>query len=156
MSFSSRNIELFMEKSMNPELVVVKTDAEIEAQVERGFPVVVGHFNKKSSKEYKNFRKACSVFNDYITLVVVGDNSDVTIPMNQVDIYADGVKRSYDGKMTVKELKKMIIIKSLPLIIPYQRRYMKVMFAKDSGVFDHQLFIEGKRDQHSHICLIIR
>lgn len=139
-----------MEKFIHPDVVLVTKESEIQAQIERGFPVVVGHFNKKSSKEYKNYRKACSVFTDYITLAVIGENSDVSVPMNQVDIYADGVKRTYSDKMTVKELKKWISIKSLPPIIPYQRKYMKIMFAKDNGVFDHMLFISNKEYLPEH------
>lgn len=151
------HVELFMEKSIHPDVVMVKSDAEIQAQVDRGFPVVAGHFQKKSAKEFKNFRKACSVFTDYITLAVIGENSDVSIPMNQVDIYADGVKRIYNEKMTVKELKKWISIKSLPLIIPYKRNYMKIMFAKDNGVSDHLLFISNKDylDDHPDFKVIL-
>lgn len=133
-----------MEKNIHPDVVIVSSDAEIQEQIDRGYPVIVGHFNKRSSKEFKNYRKACSVFLEYITLAVIGENSAVSTPMNTVDIYADGMKRSYSDKMTVRELKKWIIIKSLPPIIPYERRYLKVMFAKDSGVFDHLLFISSK------------
>ena len=126
-----------MEKRINPDVILVKTEAEIQAQIERGYPVVVGHFHKRSSKEFKNYRKACTAFLDFITLAVIGDNNDV-------NIYADGEKRVYKDKMTVKELKKWICIKALPPIVPYQPKYMKLVFAKDNGVSDHMLLISSK------------
>ena len=133
-----------MEKRINPDVILVKTEAEIQAQIERGYPVVVGHFHKRSSKEFKNYRKACTAFLDFITLAVIGDNNDVSIPMNEVNIYADGEKRVYKDKMTVRELKKWICIKALPPIVPYQPKYMKLVFAKDNGVSDHMLLISSK------------
>ena len=47
--------------------------------------------------------------------------------------------------MTVKGLKKWISIKSLPLIIPYERQYMKEMFMKDNEVFDHFLLFSSSK-----------
>lgn len=52
--------------------------------------------------------------------------------------------------MTVKGLKKWISIKSLPLIVPYERRYMKVMFMKDNEVFDHLLFFSSRKYLMEH------
>lgn len=75
--------------------------------------------------------------------------------MNTVYIYANGEKKVYNDsmsvgvgwfiEMTVKGLKKWISIKSLPLIIPYERQYMKVMFMKDNEVFDHLLLFSSSK-----------
>ena len=45
--------------------------------------------------------------------------------------------------MTVKLLKKWISLNALPLIVPYQRKYMKVMFNRDNGVRTHLLFFSS-------------
>ena len=45
----------------------------------------------------------------------------------------------------MKALKKWMSIKSLPLIIPYERRFMKVMFMKDNEVFDHLLLFSSPK-----------
>ena len=74
----------------------MSSDEEIQSYVSRGFPTLVAHVNKKSAKEYKNYRKAASVLLDFYTLVVVGD-AKVEVPMNQVYIYARGETIIYDG-----------------------------------------------------------
>lgn len=89
-------MQFFIEKGLEPGLIHVTTDEEIQKYVQRGFPTLVAHVNKRSSKEYKNFRKAASSYLDFFTLVVVGD-SNVEVPMNQVYIYARGEKIIYDG-----------------------------------------------------------
>ena len=52
--------------------------------------------------------------------------------------------------MTVKQLKKWLAIKSLPLIIPYERRYQRVMFARDTEVPLHLVFIADPKYFLSH------
>lgn len=148
-----------MEKKLHPDLVMVTTQKEIDDQLSRGFPVLVGHFEKRSSKEFKNYSKAAKFFTNYVTLGVIGD-AEVDVPLGQVDIYTNGEKRSYAGsessdelsllEMTVKELKKWLSIKSLPLIIPYERSYMKVIFARESGVTLHLILFTSAHyfDEH--------
>ena len=85
---------------MEPGLILIHSDKEIEDAVAREIPTIVGHFDKKSSKEYKNYRKAASAFTEYITLCVVGE-ADVEIPMNTIYIYADGEKRVYNESRCV-------------------------------------------------------
>ena len=147
--YSEADIELFMEKKLHPDLVMVTTQKEIDDQLSRGFPVLVGHFEKRSSKEFKNYSKAAKFFTNYVTLGVIGD-AEVDVPLGQVDIYTNGEKRSYAGKMTVKELKKWLSIKSLPLIVPYERSYMKVIFARESGVTLHLILFTSAHyfDEH--------
>lgn len=89
-------VQFFIEKGLEPGLIQVSSDEEIQSYVSRGFPTLVAHVNKKSAKEYKNYRKAASVFLDFYTLVVVGD-AKVEVPMNQVYIYARGETIIYDG-----------------------------------------------------------
>lgn len=93
-SFHFRDVSFFIEKRLHPDLIMVTTQAEVDAQVARGIPVFVGHFAKRSSKEFKNYRKAANAFVDYITLGVIGDAA-VDTPLNQVDVYTAGEKRSY-------------------------------------------------------------
>ena len=95
-----RSISFFIEKRLEPGLILVNSDKEVEDAVARGIPTLVGHFEKKSSKEFKNFRKAASAFSEYITLCVVGE-ANVEIPMNTVYIYANGEKKVYDDSMSV-------------------------------------------------------
>lgn len=52
--------------------------------------------------------------------------------------------------MTVKLLKKWISLNSLPLIVPYQRKYMKVMFNRDNGVTTHLLFFSSAEYLNDH------
>ena len=92
--FHASEVSFFIEKRLHPDLIMVTTQAEIDAQVARGIPVLVGHFAKRSSKEFKNYRKAANAFVDYITLGVIGD-AEVDTPLNQVDVYTAGEKRSY-------------------------------------------------------------
>ena len=95
-----RDISFFIEKKLEPGLILVKSDKEIEDAVARGIPTLVGHFEKKSSKEFKNYKKAASAFSEYITLCVVGE-ANVEIPMNTVYIYANGEKKVYNDSMSV-------------------------------------------------------
>ena len=87
-----------MEKGIKPDIIQVSTQEEIDAQVARGFPVLVGHFQKRSLKEYKNYQKAAKSFSGYITLGVIGD-ADVEVPMNSIYIYSNGVKKEYNESM---------------------------------------------------------
>lgn len=89
-------MQFFIEKGLEPGLIHVTSDEEIQSYVQRGFPTLVAHVNKRSSKEYKNYRKAASVYLDFFTLVVVG-TANVEVPMNQVYTYARGEKIIYDG-----------------------------------------------------------
>lgn len=92
-----------MEKKLFPGLMISKTQRDIDNSVERGFVTLVGHFEKKSSKNYKNYKKACLAFPDYITLAVVGE-AEVDVPMDTVYIYTHGEVRVYDGGMSVKTI----------------------------------------------------
>ena len=96
----SRDISFFIEKKLEPGLILVNSDKEIEDAVARGMPTLVGHFEKRSSKEFKNYRKAASAFSEYITLCAVGE-ANVDIPMNTVHIYANGEKIVYNDSMSV-------------------------------------------------------
>ena len=96
--FMDRDVAFFIEKKLFPGLMIAKTQKDIDQSVARGFVTLVGHFEKKSSKEYKNYKKACQAFPDYITLAVVGD-AEVDVPMNTVYVYTHGEVRVYnDGK----------------------------------------------------------
>lgn len=55
--------------------------------------------------------------------------------------------------MTVKLLKKWLAIKSLPLIIPFEHRYQRVMFARDTEVPLHLVFIASPKyfDEHTEL-----
>ena len=79
-------------------------DEEIQAALARGITTVVGHFEKKSAKEFKNYRKAASAFPDFLTLCVVG-KANVEVPMNTVYLYTQGEKRVYDesGLVSARE-----------------------------------------------------
>ena len=52
--------------------------------------------------------------------------------------------------MTVKLLKKWLAIKSVPLIIPFQHRYQRVMFARDTEVPLHLVFIASPKYFEEH------
>lgn len=52
--------------------------------------------------------------------------------------------------MTVKLLKKWLAIKSLPLVIPFERRYQRVMFARDTEVPLHLVFIASPKYFEEH------
>ena len=95
MDVNTRDFLFFIEKKLEPGLVIVKSDEEIQAALARGITTLVGHFEKKSSKEFKNYRKAASAFQDFLTLCVVG-KANVEIPMNTVYLYAQGEKRVYN------------------------------------------------------------
>ena len=52
--------------------------------------------------------------------------------------------------MTVKGLKKWLAIKSLPLIVPYKHRYMKVMFSRDTEVFSQLILFSSMHFLEEH------
>ena len=52
--------------------------------------------------------------------------------------------------MTVKELKKWMAIKSLPLIVPYKHRYMKVMFSRDTEVYSQLILFSSTHFLQEH------
>ena len=97
---TARDFSFFIEKKLEPGLIIVKSDEEIQAALARGITTLVGHFEKKSAKEFKNYRKAASAFPDFLTLCVVG-KANVEVPMNTVYLYAQGEKRVYDESGTV-------------------------------------------------------
>lgn len=125
----------FMQSKSGPLSVTFFSSAELKEKLNAEPTTIVGYFESTESKEYKEWYAIISSLDEvnavHITSDTVAEEMGVEIP--SIYIYDDAsTKIEFTGD--IRDMKKWLILNSLPLIVPFSQTYSKKLFSSEHDV----------------------